>query len=312
MLNHQHQHSSTQNPLRLPTKYAMAFGMVRRPAESAALRVWRVTWNHSHAAWPALSEKGYPATLIIYTHISWLPPTKSWFSFRLPWRANSPPHKRISAKKQHESHGPGFLAGNLAFKMAMAQSLCTKETRNIILLMILKILETSILETSILGVNAFDPPPNTSHNWCLDKAKGQQNHSHAAQPNKPWLAWAGRMEHARVNDLYKTPLAPLRGVILGEMYLLLLQNHSTTTLKKQGKLHPHQDHGGFIIPDRGTVMATRHRCYRSQFTTVEKLLQKVEKKKKHRARRTCKWLGSTLGVTLAFKIWPFHNSTHAM
>ena len=126
MLNHQHQHSSTQNPLRLPTKYAMAFGMVRRPAESAALRVWRVTWNHSHAAWPALSEKaelGYPN----YIH-SWLIshdcPQPSHDFFQASTSCEFPSTQKNICKKQHESHSPGFLAGNLAFKMAM-------ETRNI-------------------------------------------------------------------------------------------------------------------------------------------------------------------------------------
>lgn len=109
MLNHQHQHSSTQNPLRLPTKYAMAFGMVRRPAESAALRVWRVTWNHSHAAWPALSEKaelGYPNYIHSYLMTA---PNQVMISFRLPPHANSPPHKRISAKSNMKVTALVFL-----------------------------------------------------------------------------------------------------------------------------------------------------------------------------------------------------------
>lgn len=130
--NHQHQHSSTQNPLRLPTKYAMAFGMVRRPAESAALRVWRVTWNHKCSMTRMTSSQrkrlpGYPN----YMFVSHDCPQPSHDFFQASMKGEFPSTQKNICKKQHESHSPGFLAGNLAFKMAMAQSLCTKETRNI-------------------------------------------------------------------------------------------------------------------------------------------------------------------------------------
>ena len=261
--------------------------------------------------------KGYPASLIIYTHISWLPPTKSWFlssSWRLPSPANSPPHKRISAKSNMKVTALVFLPGTSRSKWLWLK-VCVPSKPEILSIDDIEDIENiQILETSISGVNAFDPPPETSHNWCLDKAKGQQNHSHAAQPNKPWREPAGWNMQGWI-------LSPFKGSNTWRNVPAFAAKSLNHTLKKHCKLHPHQDHGGFIIPDRGTVMATRHRCCRSQFTAVdvavqyfqqisdsnvlyEKLFQKVEKKKKHRARRTCKWLGSTLGVTLAFNAIP--------
>lgn len=56
-------------------------------------------------------------------------PNQVMISFKLMKASIScefPSTQKNICKKQHESHSPGFLAGNFPFKMAMAQSLCTK------------------------------------------------------------------------------------------------------------------------------------------------------------------------------------------
>ena len=222
--------------LRLPTKYAMAFGMVRRPAESAALRVWRVTCSTQMQHEQLSAKKATAPTeswFLSGFHLMEIPlhtkeylqkatwKSQPWFSCRETSRSKWLWLKIFKILYQGNTNiqrGLSLLGGSgrytqfWPFFNIIVSQISVPSTRVFKVAHIsideLKILKASILETSILGINAFGPQPNTSHNWCLDKAKGQQNHSHAAQPNKPWLARAGGMEHARVNDLYSTPLGP--------------------------------------------------------------------------------------------------------
>lgn len=150
-------------------------------------------------------------------------PNQVMISFRLPWRANSPPHKRISAKSNMKVTALVFLPGTWRSKWLWLK-VCVPRKPEILSIDDIEDIENMDFGNIHLGGQCF---------WSTAKYisqlmpwQGQRStKSQPCCPTKQTLARAGRMEHARVNDLYNTPLAvaPVRGVILGEMYLLLLQ-----------------------------------------------------------------------------------------
>ena len=72
-----------------------------------------------------------PATLIIYTHISWLPqPSHDFFQASMKDEFPST-QKRISAKSNMKVTALVFLPGTWRSKWLWLKVLCTKETRNI-------------------------------------------------------------------------------------------------------------------------------------------------------------------------------------